>query len=74
MITKIVLNDDVEIVAIAKEQLKAKNGYCPCCLLINEDTKCMCKDFREQEEGLCPCGLYRKIIIAEEIDAKKMEE
>ena len=41
--------------------IKDNNGYCPCRLLKNEDTKCMCKEFREQEEGECHCGLYVKI-------------
>ena len=27
----------------------------------SEDTKCMCKEFREMEEGTCHCGLYIKI-------------
>lgn len=25
-----------------------------------DDTKCMCKEFREQESGWCHCGLYYK--------------
>ncbi len=24
------------------------------------DTKCMCKEFREMDEGMCHCGLYIK--------------
>lgn len=43
-----------------RDGLKAKNGYCPCMLEENEDTKCMCKQFREMEEGTCHCGLYIK--------------
>lgn len=42
-------------------QLKENGGYCPCRLIKTEDTKCMCKDFREQEEGTCHCGLYIKV-------------
>lgn len=39
----------------------AKNdGYCPCQLERSDDTRCMCKSFREQKEGLCHCGLYVK--------------
>ena len=26
----------------------------------NEDTKCMCKEFREMASGTCHCGLYTK--------------
>jgi hypothetical protein len=25
-----------------------------------EDTRCMCKEFREQAEGECHCGRYKK--------------
>lgn len=36
-------------------------GYCPCRVDHNEDTVCMCKDFREQKEpGVCHCGLFYK--------------
>lgn len=34
--------------------------YCPCSILKNADTKCMCKEFREMDEGMCHCGLYIK--------------
>lgn len=44
-----------------RKQLKENGGYCPCSLLQNEDTKCMCREFREQIEGECHCGLYVKI-------------
>ena len=36
------------------------NGFCPCSLEKNEDTKCMCKEFREMASGTCHCGLYTK--------------
>lgn len=45
------------------EAVKANEGYCPCMRIKNEDTKCMCKAFREQEEGICHCGLYKKTKI-----------
>ena len=59
------LNDDKEIVNTIKEGLKKNNGYCPCRVEKNEDTKCMCKEFREQIadpnfEGYCHCMLYYK--------------
>ncbi len=62
---KITLNPDKEIVRTVQEGLKAKGGYCPCRLEISEDTKCMCKEFREQIadpdfEGYCHCMLYYK--------------
>lgn len=58
---KIMTNPDKEYVKDIKKQLKANNGYCPCALEKTKDTKCMCKEFREMEEGTCHCGLYIKI-------------
>lgn len=54
------VNPDEEYVKEIRKKLKANNGYCPCSLLKNEDTKCMCKEFRESKEGWCHCGLYHK--------------
>ena len=59
------LNDNAEIVRTVKEGLKAKDGYCPCRLTRTEDTKCICREFREQMadpdfEGYCHCLLYYK--------------
>lgn len=51
-----IVNQDSEQVAVVKEGLKRKNGYCPCMLEKNEDTKCPCKEMREQHN--CCCGLY----------------
>ena len=62
---KIRLNENKEIVAKIKEGLEKKGGYCPCRLERSEDTKCICKEFREQIadpsfEGYCHCKLYYK--------------
>jgi ferredoxin-thioredoxin reductase catalytic subunit len=59
------LNEDSEVVRTVREGLKRRGGYCPCVLESNEDTKCMCKQFREQIadpdfEGYCHCMLYYK--------------
>ena len=43
------------------QAVKENDGFCPCKVIKNKDTKCMCKDFRSQEEGVCHCGLYIKI-------------
>lgn len=43
-----------------RETVKANEGYCPCRLEHTPNTKCMCKEFRDQESGLCHCGLYYK--------------
>ena len=60
---KIRLNENKEIADMVKEGLKARGGYCPCRREMTEDTKCMCKEFREQIadpefEGYCHCRLY----------------
>ena len=62
---KIRLNENKEIADMVKEGLKARGGYCPCRREMTEDTKCMCKEFREQLadpefEGYCHCMLYYK--------------
>lgn len=58
---KIVLNPDAAVVKEIRDGLKRTGGYCPCRVVKSEDTKCMCKEFREQtEEGECHCGLYIK--------------
>ena len=44
---KIRLNENKEIADMVKEGLKARGGYCPCRREMTEDTKCMCKEFRE---------------------------
>lgn len=45
-----------------RRKLKENDGYCPCSLIKSEDTKCICKEFREliekRESGMCHCGLY----------------
>ena len=62
---KIILSPEKEVVKTVREGLKRTGGYCPCKLVRNEDTKCMCKEFREQIadpgfEGFCHCLLYYK--------------
>ena len=59
---KVRMNPDKEHVAEVRKALKENEGYCPCAVTKNADTKCICKDFREQMEqgvlGKCNCGLY----------------
>ena len=62
---KIRLNENAEVVKTVREGLKAKGGYCPCRMERTPDTKCMCKEFRDQIadpnfEGYCHCMLYYK--------------
>ena len=65
MAAKIQLNPDAEMVKIVREGLKQRGGYCPCRREQSEDTKCICREFREQIadpdfEGYCHCMLYYK--------------
>lgn len=58
---RIRVNPDKDFVEEMREKLAENNGYCPCKLLKIDDTKCMCKEFRDQAtEGYCHCGLYYK--------------
>ena len=61
---KIIQNPDRSIVNEVKDKLKETAGNCPCVLpsMWNENTKCPCKNFRDQDyEGECHCGLYIKV-------------
>ena len=59
---KIKVSENKELVAEIRQILKDNDNYCPCRLIKNEDTKCMCKEFLEQTEpGECHCGLYYKV-------------
>lgn len=51
-----------ETVLAGLKRNKEKYGkkYCPCSLVRDENTVCMCKEFREMEEGTCHCQLYVK--------------
>ena len=58
--------EEPELISEIKEQIKNNGGYCPCKILHNEETKCMCKEFKEilnskdeSVDNTCACGLYR---------------
>ena len=62
---KVTFNENKELVAKVQEGLKRTGGYCPCRLERTPDTKCLCKEFRDQiadpsYEGYCHCLLYYK--------------
>ena len=61
----VTLNPDAEVVKTVREGLRNTGGYCPCRLQRTEETRCICKEFREQIadpnfEGFCHCQLYYK--------------
>ena len=60
MRTRISVNSDQGVVTEVRKALAANEGYCPCKLVHTPDTKCMCREFREQSSGMCHCGLYIK--------------
>ena len=52
----------VEVNPRVKIMVDLNGGYCPCTVVKNEDTKCMCKEFKEQTEpGECHCGRFLKV-------------
>lgn len=51
----------VEINPSIKQLVVENDGYCPCTVVKNPDTKCICKEFREQKHaGICHCGRFEK--------------
>lgn len=53
-----ILNPDIKVRNEILDKLKKNNMYCPCMIVKNEDTRCRCKQCREEE--ICICGLYVK--------------
>ena len=53
-ITKMPDSEEIE------QAIKENQGYCPCKVGRIPENKCMCQMFKEQEHGLCECGLYYK--------------
>ena len=59
---QILVNSDAVWADKVKQALKENDGYCPCKIIKDKNTKCMCKDFRDLKEGQCECGLYIKVV------------
>ena len=59
---KIIQNPNKDFVEQMLKALKENSNYCPCKTQKTKDTKCICKEFREQKDGWCHCGLYYKDI------------
>lgn len=59
---KIIKNPDASVYEEMTEAVKVNGGYCPCAIEKTEDTRCPCREFREQEtEGECHCGRFIKV-------------
>lgn len=54
------LNPDKEYVSKVIYNLRQNDNHCPCRIVKDETTKCMCLKFREQTEGYCHCELFCK--------------
>ena len=53
----------IEIRPEIRENVEANNGHCPCAIFQSNDTKCMCREFREQDKpGECHCGRFEKVV------------
>ena len=62
---KIIPNPDKSKYAEVTVAVFENGGFCPCAIEKFDDTKCPCKEFREQKtEGLCTCGRYLKVGVA----------
>lgn len=59
---KTIKNPDNELFKEVQAAVKANGGFCPCQIDHTPDTKCPCKEFREQRTiGECHCGLMCKV-------------
>ena len=54
------MTEDKELAESIRKAIKENDGYCPCKIEKTPDTKCMCKEFQQQEKGECHCGLFYK--------------
>lgn len=63
---KIIKNPDYKKYEDITKAVRENQGYCPCRIQHNADTKCICKEFRNQiHEGECHCGRFVKIKVSE---------
>lgn len=59
---KIYQNPNEEELKEIIEAVEANEGYCPCALTKDDDTKCMCHIFRINDDvDFCHCGRFYKI-------------
>lgn len=60
---KTIKNPDAEKYREVTLAVIDNDGYCPCLIPRNEDTFCMCKEFREKKtEGYCHCLRFKKVL------------
>lgn len=52
--------DEQEYIKIT-QAVKDNDGYCPCMIFKDENTKCICTEFRDQDfTGFCHCKRFVK--------------
>lgn len=59
---KIIINPSEEDYKEITAAVTNNDGYCPCAIVKNEDTKCVCKEFRDSDNvDFCHCGRFYKV-------------
>lgn len=70
---KIIKNPDIKKYNEVTTAVKKNDGYCPCMVFKNENTKCMCVAFKENfkagKVGPCHCGRY---VIVNEVEKESV--
>lgn len=62
---KIIPNSDKKTYDLITSQIKENDGYCACRLVRDQNTKCICSDFKNQTtEGFCYCGRFQKVEVS----------
>lgn len=58
----VVKNPDLKKYDEVSKAVEQNDGYCPCLINKNKDTRCMCKEFLDKVNsgyiGECRCGRY----------------
>ena len=63
-VLKTIKNPNKETYERITQAVLDNDGYCPCLLVRNDDTKCICSDFKNQAvEGECHCGRFIKVLV-----------
>ena len=59
---KVFPNPNTEVLKDITTAIEENEGYCCCAIEKNDDSKCMCKEFREsRDDGFCHCGRFFKV-------------
>lgn len=56
----------IEVDPSIAELVKQNDGYCPCMIGHEPETRCMCEMFRQQTLGKCLCGRFEKVLVEDE--------